>query len=219
MKTLNHNIDTIVAAIRSCYSETTKPNTADLMNLYTTIGQVIAEQENTSFITILAKEITENCDNVKGFSARNLRRMRDFYVTYSCDQSLMSEALTIGWTQNAVIMESCETLEEMAFYIALTKEQNLSKVALVSAIEAKTFETSKQTKLQEKVAEIKTATSDRIALVSDFARTATVNTLRHLKKEVRQVFSKQRRLLRGSGPPKRRIGEWSNGNPYLQLIC
>lgn len=208
-------MNTIITTINQCFETTAKPDAQALMNLYTTIGQVIAEQENTSFITTLAKEITDNCGTVKGFSARNLRRMRDFYVTYSCDQSLMADALTIGWTQNIVIMESCESLEEMAFYIALTKVQNLSKVALVSAIEAKTFETSKQTKLQEKVAEIKTAASDRVALVSDFTRTTTVNPLPHLKNEVRQIFSKERHLLRGSGPPS--VTEWGFSRPKPHL--
>ncbi|MFI3251167.1 MAG: DUF1016 N-terminal domain-containing protein [Eubacteriales bacterium] len=208
-------MNTIISTINQCFAGTSKSDAQALMNLYTTIGQVIAEQENTRFITTLAKEITDNCGTVKGFSTRNLRRMRDFHVTYSCDQSLMADALTIGWTQNIVIMDSCETLEEMAFYIALTKEQNLSKAALVSAIEAMTFETNKQTKLQEKVAEIKTATSDRLALVSDFARTATINALRNPKNEVRQIFSKQRCPLRGSGPPS--VTEWGFCRPEPHL--
>lgn len=119
-----------------------KPEAQALMHLYSTIGELIAKEENSSFMAELVKEIIKNCDGVKGFSSRNLRRMRKFYITYSNDVALLSEAKTIGWTQNTVIMENCTSLEEMAFYVAMVKKECLSKSALMAAIQLNFYETS-----------------------------------------------------------------------------
>lgn len=55
--------------------------------------------------------------DVKGFSPRNLRRMRDFYRAYEDAPEALAEAMTIGWTQNVAILEGCESLEERVWYI------------------------------------------------------------------------------------------------------
>lgn len=71
---------------------------------------------------------------------RNLRRMRDFYRTYENQSELMKKARALGWTQNAVILDCCETDAQRYFYMELAAEKNLSKLALMKAISAKTFE-------------------------------------------------------------------------------
>lgn len=55
--------------------------------------------------------------DIKGFSPRNLRRMRNFYRACQDAPEVLAEAMSIGWTQNMVIPEVCESLEEWVGYI------------------------------------------------------------------------------------------------------
>ena len=55
--------------------------------------------------------------DISGFSPRSMRGMRNFYRTYGDVPRLMAEVMTIGWTQNIVILEAELTLREKAWYI------------------------------------------------------------------------------------------------------
>lgn len=132
----------IVSAIAECYSKSAEPSNNDLMKLYAFIGQNICEQGEKAFVVHLAQMLGSQLPLIKGFSPRNLRRMRDFYRAYENQPELMQKAQTLGWTQNTVILECCENNEQRAFYICLVAERNLSKLALVNAIESDTFETA-----------------------------------------------------------------------------
>lgn len=137
----------IIFAIQRCYAGNTEPTNSELMALYGFIGQSICAQGEKAFVVHLAQALTEQLPQIKGFSPRNLRRMRDFYYTYENQPKLMHQAQAIGWTQNAVILDCCETDEQRAFYITLAAEQNLSKLALMKAIEAGAFEAAQIKKI------------------------------------------------------------------------
>ena len=79
--------------------------------------------------------IKETYPITKGFSTRNLRRMRDFYLTFENTPQLLSKTLNLSWTQNTVILEYIENPEDRAFYIDLAIQKSLSKSALINAIE------------------------------------------------------------------------------------
>ena len=46
----------------------------------------------------------------------------------------MAQAMTIGWTQNIVILENCATAEERAWYIAAVRCFHWSKTELLEKI-------------------------------------------------------------------------------------
>ncbi len=131
----------IVSAITICYENNDKPSNRSLMELYTLIGRCICRQGEKAFVAHLAEMLASRFPSLKGFSLRNLRRMRDFYRTYANNPALMEKAQSLGWTQNAVILECCETQEQRSFYIDLAAGQNLSKLALMKAIQENTFDT------------------------------------------------------------------------------
>ncbi len=135
----------IVSAVTECYSKNPEPSNRELMKLYAFIGQNICEQGEKAFVVYLAQILADQLPQMKGFSPRNLRRMRDFYRTYENSPALMKQTQLLGWTQNSVILECCETNDQRAFYICLAIEQNLSKLTLVKAIEFGTFETTSAT--------------------------------------------------------------------------
>lgn len=143
MKALKRNsalyLEQISSAVAECYKEDEKPCNRTLLDLYARIGQCICRQGEKAFIPHLAEMLAERFPSLKGFSLRNLRRMRDFYRTYENNPTLMSRAQSLGWTQNAVILECCETEAQRSFYICLATERNLSKLALMKAIQEDAF--------------------------------------------------------------------------------
>lgn len=143
MKALKKNstlyLEQVASAVAECYEKDEKPCNRALLELYTRIGQCICRQGEKAFIPHLAEMLADRFPSLKGFSLRNLRRMRDFYRTYENNPTLMSRAQSLGWTQNAVILECCETDAQRSFYIGLATERNLSKLALMKAIQENAF--------------------------------------------------------------------------------
>ena len=74
------------------------------------------------------------------FSARSVRRMRDFYHTYENEPAVMRAAMEIGWTQNVVILEAGLTLAEKAWYIRAVRQFGWSKLALIEQIDRRVHE-------------------------------------------------------------------------------
>lgn len=150
----------VVGAIADCYHRNPEPADAELMELYAEIGKCICEQGEKAYVVHLAQTLAERFPMLKGFSPRNLRRMRDFYRAYENSASLMEKARALNWTQNTIILECCEVSEQRAFYISLAAEQNLSKLALMKAIEAKTFESAQDEAAAQNVTNLCAAVSD-----------------------------------------------------------
>lgn len=149
MKTLKNEsriyMEQIVSAAQICYAETDAPTDRALMQLYTVMGAQICAQGEKAFVMHLAEALAKQFPQRKGFSPRNLRRMRDFYHFYKNSPLLMAQAMELGWTQNTMILECCETNEQRSFYMRLAAEKQLSKLALAKAIGENLFEAQMQT--------------------------------------------------------------------------
>ena len=100
MKALKKNsalyLEQIASAVAECYEKDEKPCNRALLELYTRIGQCICCQGEKAFIPHLAEMLADRFPLLKGFSLRNLRRMRDFYRTYENSPALMSRAQSLG---------------------------------------------------------------------------------------------------------------------------
>ena len=83
-----------------------------------------------------AEYLQENYPESKGFSPRNLRRMREFYRAYADNPELLALALKLGWTQNAAILEECEDSRERAWYLRAALEHRWTKAKLMEQIQA-----------------------------------------------------------------------------------
>ena len=78
--------------------------------------------------------------DVKGFSPRSLRRMRDFYRTYENHSALLSRAMKLGWIQNVVIMEADLTMDLREWYMKAAEQFGWSKTELIANIAANAHE-------------------------------------------------------------------------------
>lgn len=116
-----------------------------LITLYWEIGEEIYNQQKQkgwgkSIVEVLAAELQKEFPDIKGFSARNLWRMRDFYVTYSENKILPPLVAEISWTKNVVIMDKCKDTTEREFYIKMTKRYGWTKNVLINNLENKAYE-------------------------------------------------------------------------------
>ena len=118
-------------------------NTA-LIELYWNVGQYISEQVKNNkwgkgIVADLADFIARQDTEIKGFSARNLWRMKQFYETYQEHQKLSTLWTQLSWSHNRRIM-SLKTAEEREFYLRLCSRKNYSVRELERLINTSTFE-------------------------------------------------------------------------------
>ncbi len=105
-----HFFTEIKNKIRNSQYEALKVVNKTLIALYWEIGREIylKQQEKgwgKSVVEILANELQTEFPNVKGFSASNIWRMRNFFVTYKCSENLAPIVREISWSKNIAIMK------------------------------------------------------------------------------------------------------------------
>lgn len=131
--------------IRSSQYEAMKTLNTALITLYWEIGEEIFHQQQEkgwgkSIVEVLAGELKKEFPDVKGFSARNLWNMRNFYTTYNGDLKLQPMVAEISWTKNLIIMEKCKDAQEREFYIRMTKRYGWTKDVLANQIGNHSYE-------------------------------------------------------------------------------
>lgn len=94
----------------------------ELICLNLEIGQsIVVKQEQLgwgkSIVKNLAQDLQKEFPGMKGFSARNLWRMRNFYLEYKDNNKLPPLVAEIGWSHNIIIMEKCKNDLEREFYL------------------------------------------------------------------------------------------------------
>ena len=104
------------------------------METFREIGRLIGERPEKGAAVSAAEYVKQAHPDVTGFSSRNTRRMREFYLSYKDDPAAMSAAMEIGWTQNVVILEADLAPEERMWYLCAVRRFGWSKAALAAKI-------------------------------------------------------------------------------------
>ncbi len=117
----------------------------ELINLYWEIGEYISKrtmQEGWGKSTVqqLAAYIQKREPNIKGFSDKNLWRMKQLYDTYREDPKLSTVLREISWSHNLAILSKCKTNEERLFYITLSINENYTFRELTRQIDSSLYE-------------------------------------------------------------------------------
>jgi len=118
---------------------------SELIGLYTEIGKYISRRVKTekwgkSVVAELANYLKKNEPDLKGFSDKNLWRMKKFYETYRDLPKLSALVREISWTNNLSIITRCKSEEEKEFYLRLSAKENLTSRQLDRQISAAAFE-------------------------------------------------------------------------------
>jgi predicted nuclease of restriction endonuclease-like (RecB) superfamily len=116
-----------------------------LIFTYKEIGATIHKQQQskdwgTSVVEQLASDLRLAFPGMKGFSACNLWRMRDLYVSYYENEKLTALLAEISWTHHLVILEKCKDPLEREFYIRMSKRNGWTYRVLMNQISNKTYE-------------------------------------------------------------------------------
>ncbi len=146
--------------IRTAQYEALKVVNKELIALYWDIGKLIITRQQgetwgKSVVEQLSKDLQKEFPGISGFSARNIWRMRDFYLTYYKDEKLSPLVAEIAWTHNLVIIEKCKDSLEREFYIRSTKKFGWTKNVLIHQIENQSYEKTliNQTNFEQTVSE------------------------------------------------------------------
>jgi predicted nuclease of restriction endonuclease-like (RecB) superfamily len=119
-------------------------NTA-LIDLYWRIGQTLSHKVaqggwGKGVVAELARYITQADPSLKGFSDKNLWRMKQFYEAYQGDEKLSALARVLPWTHNTTIFSRCKSPEERRFYLVLCEQEKYTSRELERQIDSASFE-------------------------------------------------------------------------------
>lgn len=142
---MDNRFTDIIQLIKQSRTNALKAVNAELINLYWNIGEYISKkieqsEWGDSVVTELANFIQTQEPEIKGFSDKNIWRMKQFYETYKDFPKLSPLVREISWTNNLLIFSRCKTIEEMEFYLKLVKQESYSKRELDRQISASFFE-------------------------------------------------------------------------------
>jgi len=142
---MDNRFTDIIQLIKQSRTNAIRAVNAELINLYWNIGVYISKkieqsEWGDSVVTELANFIQTCEPEIKGFSDKNIWRMKQFYETYKDFPKLSPLVREISWTNNLLIFSRCKTIEEMEFYLKIVKQENYSKRELDRQISASFFE-------------------------------------------------------------------------------
>ncbi|MDL2227859.1 PDDEXK nuclease domain-containing protein [Odoribacter sp. OttesenSCG-928-L07] len=135
----------IVLLIKQARYNAIKSVNTELIDLYWNVGQYIHERINNSdwgesVVKELADYLSKNEPDLKGFSDKNLWRMKQFYETYKDEPKLSTVLREISWSHNLAIFSRCKTMEEREFYLNIAQKESYSFRELDRQISAGLFE-------------------------------------------------------------------------------
>ncbi|MDE3182919.1 MAG: DUF1016 family protein [Bacteroidota bacterium] len=142
---MDNRFTDIIQLIKQSRTNAIKAVNAELINLYWNIGEHISKkieqsEWGDSVVTELANFIKTQEPEIKGFSDKNIWRMKQFYENYKDFSKLSTLLREISWSHNLAIFSRCKTVEEREFYLNLAKQENFSFRELERQISASLFE-------------------------------------------------------------------------------
>ena len=131
--------------IEEAHARAWKEVNKSLITLYWNIGQYVSvktEQEGwgKSVVEQLSTYILSQRNSIKGFSARNIWRMKQFYETYKEHEKLSTLLTEVEWSSHLHILSKTKTIEEKEFYIRLVSQHRYSVRAFERLIDTGTYE-------------------------------------------------------------------------------
>lgn len=113
----------------------------ELLELYFKLGKIIEDnvKYGNRFTQELSMELKLEFPNMKGFSTRNLARMRSFYKEYK-DFSILPVSLAkLPWTHNYTLLEKVKDIDKRLWYADKCLENGWSQVVLIHQIESNLY--------------------------------------------------------------------------------
>lgn len=145
MNSMDNRFSDIIQIIKTSRNNAIRAVNSELINLYWKIGEHISfkvknSEWGKSVVKELANYIQSTEPDLKGFSDKNLWRMKQFYETYKDFPKLSALLREISWTNNLIILGRTKSEEEREFYLRLSIQEKYSSRELERQINSSVFE-------------------------------------------------------------------------------
>jgi len=116
----------------------------ELISLYWDLGKSIVEKQEKlgwgqKIIQQLAEDLQKEFPQNSGFSERNLKYMRKFYLEYEDKPKVQPLVAQIPWSHNLIILDKTKNDYEKEYYCRMILKYSWSKRILAHQIESKSF--------------------------------------------------------------------------------
>jgi len=138
--------DPIVGLIRAARQQALRAVNTAVIDLYWAIGQHLHRKIESdgwakSTVVQLAAYIAQREPGLRGFSAQNLWRMRQFYETYPAKGKELSTLLReLPWSAHLHILSRAKRPEEREFYLRMAAQQRWPVREVARQIDSALFE-------------------------------------------------------------------------------
>ncbi len=137
--------DEIVSIIENARTRALKAVNAELIRMYWEIGAYVSMKVRDGgwgkgIVADFSSFLQTRYPTVKGFSAQNVWRMKQFYETYHGNEKLSPLVREIPWSNNLLIMSGCKTDEAREFYLRLCIANRYTKRELERQIGSMLYE-------------------------------------------------------------------------------
>jgi predicted nuclease of restriction endonuclease-like (RecB) superfamily len=119
----------VVGLIEQARQQAYQAVNSELVGLYWRIGEYISTKLAAAVwgegvVDSLAQHLARTMPGQRGFTRRNLFRMRQFYEAYSSAERKVTALLTqLPWTHNLIILTQSKRPEEREFYLRLAVQE------------------------------------------------------------------------------------------------
>lgn len=181
----------IIRLIKESRNSTMKVVNKALIELYWNVGQYISDKLASSVwgdsvVKELADYLCKAEPTLKGFSDKNLWRMKQFYETYRDYPKISALLREISWTNNLTIMSRAKTMEEREFYLRLVIKEHYSTRELDRQINSSIYERmmlgSVQTSTMAKVVHPEISNTFRDKYILEFLGLSDIHSENALQK-------------------------------------
>ncbi len=143
--TTQKDFDALLALIHQQRQKAYSQMNTTLIELYWQIGKYISNKVKSAdwgkgVVNELSRYIVANDPGIRGFSDKNLWRMKQFYETYYENEKLSPLVRELPWSHNLAIFSRCKEDAEREFYVRLVINNKLSKRELERQIDSAYFE-------------------------------------------------------------------------------
>ena len=135
----------VLNLIESAKQRAYRAANTELIDLYWAIGQYVSHKINTegwgkNTVQLLANYIQLHQPSLRGFSAQNIWRMRQFFEVYQHDIKLSPLVRELPWTHNLTILSRSKRPEEREFYLKMAIQERWSSRELERQFNTAFFE-------------------------------------------------------------------------------
>jgi predicted nuclease of restriction endonuclease-like (RecB) superfamily len=141
----DEGFDAIVRLIDAARQRAYRAVNTTLIELYWQIGEhisrkIAAAEWGDGVVDRLAAHIARTQPGLRGFTRRNLFRMRQFYETYQPAEFVPPLLAQIPWTHHLIVLGQGRGLEEREFYLRLVAQEKWSSRELERQFKLALFE-------------------------------------------------------------------------------